>query len=182
MALNEENTQPNAYRVEDDDAIEEKDLRRTYLFGKGDDELSGDEPNLEGKGYGGQSFGENVGTPAGDDKNNPSQNAGYSNEYFRRTEPLEEHPEHNNFKDPNQLGQPNYAQAADGANAGQSDSEDNAPQREQDAQPSEDSQQDANVSYEEGTADNDGNRSAPSEDDNNIPGYNELPDQQKVGE
>jgi hypothetical protein len=36
-------------------------------------------PAREGQAMGGQSFGKNSNTPAGDDKNNPSQNAGYTN-------------------------------------------------------------------------------------------------------
>lgn len=55
-------------------------------------------PIREGQPMGGENFGENNTTHAGDDKNNPSQNAGYKNEYFRRTEPAEEHPETSNFK------------------------------------------------------------------------------------
>lgn len=169
MAQNNENEQPNAYQVNDEDNVEEKDLRRTFLFGKGDEEEKGKANASEGFGSGGQSFGEVSKTPAGDDPNNPSQNAGYSNAYFSRTEPLEEHPENNNFKDANQLGQPNYAQAADAAKTGQSDDENTGPEKDSDE--AEENKQDE--SFQEGTVDG---------DDVNIPGYNELPDQQKVGE
>jgi len=174
MALNNENTQPTAYEVKDDDNIEEKDLRRTFLFGKGDEEKRGDEPGMEGSPAGGQRFGENSNTPSGDDKNNPSQNAGYTNGYFSRTEPSDEHPENSNFKDANQLGQSNYAQASVAANTGQSDTENTGPSPDQTDESSEENKHEADTSYQEGTADGD--------DDVNIPGPNEMPDQQKVGE
>lgn len=87
-----EQKQPNAYIVNDADGVEEKDLKRSYLFGGA--EMS---PVKEGQPMGGESFGENNITPAGDDKNNPSKNAGYSNAYFARTEPADEHPENTNF-------------------------------------------------------------------------------------
>ncbi len=51
-------------------------------------------------------FGQNNLTPAGDDKANPSQNAGYDNAYFRRNEPSEEHPENSNFVAQEQQGSP----------------------------------------------------------------------------
>jgi hypothetical protein len=68
-------------------------------------------PVREGEPMGGQKFGESSNTYAGDDKNNPSQNAGYTNEYFRRTEPSEEHPEDSNFKVKDQEGSPDYDKA-----------------------------------------------------------------------
>jgi hypothetical protein len=68
-------------------------------------------PVREGQPMGGQKFGESNNTYAGDDKNNPSQNAGYSNEYFRRTEPSDEHPEESNFKVKEQDGSPDYDKA-----------------------------------------------------------------------
>jgi hypothetical protein len=114
----------------DDDNLEEKDLQRSFT--SADDT----KPVMEGKPMGGENFGANNVTPSADDKNNPSQNAGYSNAYFARTEPGEEHPENSNFK------------------------------------PDEENE------YQEGTADNDGENNAKP----NIPGPNELPDQQKVGE
>ena len=68
-------------------------------------------PIREGQPMGGQKFGKNNNTPAGDDRNNPSQNAGYSNGYFARTEPSEEHPEDTNFKAAYQNGEPDYTSA-----------------------------------------------------------------------
>jgi hypothetical protein len=175
MELNEnKNTPPNAYEVKDDDNLEEKDLRRTCLFGSGDEEKQGNEPGLEGSPAGGHQFGENNNTPSGDDKNNPSQLAGNTNGYFARTEPSDEHPENSNFKDPNQLGQPNYTQAADAAKTGQSDTENTGPVREDpDVADAADNKNEQNKTYQEGTADG---------PDVNIPGPNEVPDQQKVGE
>ncbi|HEY9004000.1 MAG TPA: hypothetical protein VIM89_21765 [Mucilaginibacter sp.] len=119
---------PNAYRVDDDNNLEEKDLKRSYLFG--DAKMKDvNAPGMEGQGMGGQSFGENNLTPAGNDKANPPQNAGEDNAYFRRTQPAEEHPEDENFIARNQEGSPG----------------------DQESEP-------------------------------NIPGPQELPDQQKVGE
>lgn len=87
----------------------------------------------EGKGMGGHNFGEDGNpTPTGDDKDNPSRNAGYTNAYFRRTKPTEEDTANNNFKPDYQQGEPDY-EAAQQPRA-------------------------------------------------NIPGPQELPDQQKVGE
>lgn len=108
-------------------------------------------PVTEGQPMGGQNFGSNNVTPAGDDKNNPSQNAGYSNEYFRRTQPAEEHTESNNFKPLDQEGKPDYEKAQ----SGKSDDD------EKETEPTQ--------TYEEGTADNDGqsnaepNRPAPND-------------------
>ncbi|MBD1392133.1 hypothetical protein [Mucilaginibacter glaciei] len=162
MSIDNEDKKPTAYQVDDDSNLEQKDLERNFLFGKSE-EKSANEPDMEAEGTGGQRFGENNNTPSGDDKNNPSQNAGYSNAYFSRTEPSEEHPENSNFKDPNQSGQSNYTQANEATKTGASDSEntDNEAQK----QPEQ--------SYVEGTADG---------KDTNIPGPNELPDQQKVGD
>ena len=96
---------PNAYRVDDDKNLEEKDLKRTYLFGHAKMK-SVDDPGMEGQGMGGQSFGENNLTPAGSDEANPPQNAGEGNAYFRRTQPAEEHPEDENFIARDQEGGP----------------------------------------------------------------------------
>ncbi|MBS1528461.1 MAG: hypothetical protein JST19_22630 [Bacteroidetes bacterium] len=123
-----DSAQPNAYRADDDKDLEEKDLKRTYLFGDAKMK-STNEPGMEGQGMGGQSFGSNNLTPAGNDKDNPPQNAGESNAYFRRTQPAEEHPEDENFVVKDQEGPP-------------------------------------------------GNE----EQEPNVPGPQELPDQQKVGE
>jgi hypothetical protein len=144
---------PNAYKVEDDNNLEEKDLKRTYLFG--DAKMKdANAPGMEGQGMGGQSFGENNLTPAGNDKANPPQNAGEDNAYFRRTQPAEEHPEDENFVAQNQEGgpgtkkqQPNIPgpqelsdQQKVGENTNQQDDHKPNPQEE----------------YREGTADNDG--------------------------
>ncbi|MDB5022830.1 MAG: hypothetical protein JWP78_585 [Mucilaginibacter sp.] len=124
----QDQNKPRAYRVDDDDNLEEKDLKRTYLFG--DSKVKSTQaPGMEGQGMGGEHFGENNLTPSGDDQANPSQNAGYDNAYFRRTQPSEEHPENSNFVAQDQQGKT-------GDTSGQT----------------------------------------------NIPGPNELPDQQKVGE
>jgi hypothetical protein len=175
--LQDEQTQgkPNAYRVDDDDNLTEEDLQHGYPTSK-DDMQKQDAPGMESRGMGGQSFGENNLTPSGDDPANPSQTAGYTNEYFRRTQPSEEHPENNNFKDPNQLGQSNYSAAMDASRNGRSDEDSGeTTSSEEDRQTTGEPEQ----SYQEGTADYDG----PGEDKNaNIPGPNELPDQQKVGE
>ncbi len=78
----------------------------------------GSKPIHEGQPMGGQNFGRNNNTPAGDDRNNPSRNAGYSNAYFRRTEPSEEHPEDSNFKPAYQEGEPDYNSAQPYAKGG----------------------------------------------------------------
>jgi hypothetical protein len=104
---------PNAYRVEDDNNLEEKDLKRTYLFGNAKMK-STDDPGMEGQGMGGHSFGENNLTPAGSDEANPPQYAGEGNAYFRRTQPGEEHPEDENFIVRDQEGGPGNEEA--GAN------------------------------------------------------------------
>jgi len=150
---------PRGYRVDDDSNLEEKDLKRSFLFG-GSERKSATAPNMEGQGTGGEKFGQNNLTPSGDDKANPSQNAGNHNAYFKRTEPSEEHPENSNFKAEYQSGAPDYIQAQP---RGHADSP--APEKQE--------KNDTNT-YEEGTADNDR--------EINIPGPNELPDQQKVGE
>jgi hypothetical protein len=172
----EEQNEPHAYRVEDDDNLEEKDLRKTtFMFGS--EEKDGTEPGMEANGAGGERFGQNSSTPSGDDPNNPSQNAGYSNEYFKRSEPSEEHPEQNNFKDPNQLGQSNYTESSGAVPTGQSDEENEGPAKES----SEENKQEQNTEYQEGTADNDGATTGTNAD-GDVAGYGELPDQQKVGE
>lgn len=170
MELNQ-NTESTAYEVKDDDNLEEKDLKRSFLFGGEDEAKNGREPGMEGSPAGGQRFGHNSNTPSGDDKNNPSQLVGNNNGYMSRTEPSDEHPENNNFKDANQLGQSNYAQVADAATTGRSDTENTGPQK--DSKEDSGNKDEAEVSYQEGTADG---------DDANIPGPNEVPDQQKVGE
>lgn len=151
-------THPNAYRVNDENNIEEKDLEKTYLFGKGDFH-----PNpTEGKGIGGSNFGEQHLTPSGDDKNNPSRNAGYTNAYFARTEPSDEHPENENFKPVYQEGSPDYDKAQPKPEKVERGSGEN-------------DRPNATSPYRE-------SRKEDDTDKENIPGSQELPHQQKVGE
>lgn len=148
-------------KVDDDDNADEKDLKRTYMFGDSKDD-NPDRKGYESHGMGGQNFGEPNVTRSGDDPANPSQNAGYSNDYFKRTEPLEEHPEDQNFKPTSQEGAPNESQQDIGS--GQDDvgyREDpeqekvggGEPEVNGDHSASGDSNQ-----YQTGTADNDGSR------------------------
>jgi len=159
-------TEPNAYRVKDDKNIEENALKRTFLFGKGDDHSN----PTEGQGVGGQNFEKNNLTPSGDDKNNPSQYAGYTNAYFARTEPSEEHPEDSNFTAENQSGMPDYSKAQPNA------SNDEPKPEKRERGNGENDRPHPQEEYNEGTDDDDGSGEP------NIPGPNELPDQQKVGE
>jgi len=161
------NGQPNAYRVDDDNNITEKSLERN-LFGKSEDNMK---PVREGEAMGGQSFGKNSNTPAGDDKNNPSQNAGYTNAYFARTEPSEEHPEDTNFKVKDQDGMPDYSKAQPQNAMNNEMPKPEVPER---GNGENDRPHKSEPYYQEGTADN--------EKEPNVPGPNELPDQQKVGE
>ncbi|QQL50986.1 hypothetical protein [Mucilaginibacter ginkgonis] len=120
MNFPEENNEekPRAYHVDDDNNLEEKDLKRSFLFGQ-DEDANPDQPGYESHGAGGQNFGKTNVTTSGDDEANPSQNAGYSNAYFARTEPSEEHPEDLNFKPEDQQGAPHE----DGANGTSSNGE-----------------------------------------------------------
>lgn len=112
MELNEDETRQtpgqqgktDAKRVDDAKNLEEKNLKRSFNFG------ASTEPVKEGKPMGGHKFGEESHPPTGDDKNNPSQNAGYTNAYLAKTEPSEEYTDNNNFKAPGQEGEPNYQQ------------------------------------------------------------------------
>jgi hypothetical protein len=162
-----ENTQPNAYRVDDDSTIEEKDLKRSFIYHE-DEQRTG----MEGKPMGGQNFGHNNLTPAGDDKNNPSQNAGYTNAYFRRTEPSEEHPEDTNFKAEYQDGAPDYEKAQPNSVMKNEMPKPVVPERGN----GENDRPHKSEPYYEGTDDDDG------QEQTNIPGPIELPEQQKVGE
>jgi hypothetical protein len=99
-------TKPNAYRVDDDDNADEKSLKRNYIIGG--EMKDANAPGMEGEGTGGHKFGGHSHPPTGDDPANPSRNAGYSNGYFSRTEPMEESPEKNNFKNQDQQGEPDY--------------------------------------------------------------------------
>lgn len=132
--------QPGGYRVGDDHNLEEKDLKRSYLFGSSK-MRSPDEPGMEGTGMGGHAFGENNLTPAGNDEANPPENAGEDNAYFSRTQPAEEHPEDENFVVKNQEGSPGLGQLKVEKNEGSTDTRPN-PQEE----------------YREGTVDEDGKR------------------------
>lgn len=161
-----ETVKPNAWRVDDEENITEEKLERN-LYGKSEDNTS---PVREGQPMGGQSFGKNSNTPAGDDKNNPSQNAGYGNAYFARTEPSEEHPENTNFTPGTQDGEPDYDKAQPSANIS---NESPKPEKVERGNGENDRPHKGNT-YQEGTADN--------ESEPNVPGPNELPDQQKVGE
>jgi hypothetical protein len=102
-----ENAKATGYRVDDNNGTEERDLKGNPLFGSG--EMRG---VREGQPMGGQSFGEDGNpTPTGDDKDNPSRNAGYTNGYFARTKPSEEYTADNNFKSPDQQGSADYDKA-----------------------------------------------------------------------
>jgi hypothetical protein len=168
-----ENNRPNAYRVDDDKNVQEKDLKRSFLFGSHEEKTG-----TEGTPVGGQNFGKNNLTPSGDDKNNPSQNAGYTNEYYRRTEPSEEHPEDSNFKANDQDGLPNYDDAQP-----YSKMKNEMPKPEKvERGNGENDRPHEQESYYEGTDDNDGKVDNDDDVEPNVPGPNELPDQQKVGE
>ena len=138
-------SKPTASRVDSDKNLEEKDLQRHYLFGKGKMK-SVDDPGMEGKGMGGHHFGEHNLTFAGDDEANPSQNAGYDNAYFRRNEPAEEHPEDSNFTPDDEEEVPNIPgplELPDQQKVGENKPK-QAPNPQQE--------------YREGTADNDGQK------------------------
>jgi hypothetical protein len=105
METNEQN-KPNVYRDEKTKNQEEKDLKRSFLFG--DTSKGANAQGMEGQGMGGHKFGEENHPPTGNDPNNPSQNAGDTNAYLARTKPSEEHPENNNFKVQQQQGEPDY--------------------------------------------------------------------------
>ena len=166
--LTTDGKKPSGYRVDDDKNVEEKDLKKSFLFG-----TNKEKPGTEGKAMGGGNFGKNNLTPSGDDKNNPSRNAGYTNEYFRRTEPSDEHPEDTNFKSANQDGQPEYDKAHPASTIY---SEIPKPEHPEERGDGENDRPHEETPYQEGTDDNDGSGVV------NIPGPNELPDQQKVGE
>ncbi|UEG52075.1 hypothetical protein LLH06_14005 [Mucilaginibacter daejeonensis] len=99
---NEDSGRPGGYEVKDEKNLEEKDLKRTFLGGN---DANPDQPGYESHGMGGESFGDNNLTRSGDDEANPSRSAGYTNDYFKRTEPAEEHPEFHNFKPKDQEGE-----------------------------------------------------------------------------
>ena len=172
------NNEPNAYRADDGAGLDEEDLKKQYLFGKGNFE-----PHpTEGQGTDGQKFGEENLTPAGNDKNNPSQLAGSTNAYFDRKEPSEEHPEDSNFTAINQEGAPSYSKATSKTKT----MENTSPKPEEIKRgDGENDRPHPQQPYFEGTGDNDGtdgDEIEKEERETNIPGPNELPDQQKVGE
>src|ERR1700761_3466720 len=88
------NGKPNAWRVQGDKNIEEKTLERN-LYGNSRDNMN---PVKEGQAMGRHRFRQNHSSLCGKHKNHPTQYGRNSNPYFDRTEPMEEHPEHNNFK------------------------------------------------------------------------------------
>lgn len=102
---NSESPKAGGYKVEDDSNLDEKALRTRNVIWGGE-MADADSPGHESHGMGGHAFGEMNETRSGDDPANPSRNAGYNNEYFRRTEPSEEHPENQNFKPDHQEGTP----------------------------------------------------------------------------
>ena len=166
----QETVKPNAYAVDNGAGLDEKDLEKTFLFGKGDNPAN----PTEGAGAGGENFGQENLTPAGDDKNNPSQNAGYTNAYFARTEPADEHPEDSNFTAKDQDGAPDYSKAQIKTTMENTDPKPEKVERGNGENDRPHPQQE----YTEGTDDSDGT----GDSEVNIPGPNELPDQQKVGE
>jgi len=102
-----EKDKATGYRADDNEGTEEKDLKGNPLFGRGEMREV-----REGQPMGGQSFGQDGNpTPTGDDKDNPSRNAGYTNGYFARTKPSEEYTADNNFKSPDQQGSADYDKA-----------------------------------------------------------------------
>ena len=160
--------QPGGSRVDNGAGLDEKDLERNFLFGKGKNPAN----PTEGKGVGGQNFGKENLTPASNDKNNPTQMAGHTNAYFDRTEPSEEHPEDSNFTAKDQDGAPDYDKAQPYSTM---ENIDPKPEKRERGNGENDRPHEQEP-YTEGTDDNDAG------DKPNIPGPNELPDQQKVGE
>lgn len=139
----QENNEPNAYRV-DDDNLTEDDLQHGFPASKNDMKKQ-DAPGMEGHGMGGQNFEENSLTPSGDDEANPLLNIAYINAHFKQTQPAEEHLENSHFKDPDQPDQ---------------SSDDAAAVALANRRPDEGSDGTTNICrqpYKEGTTDNDGN-------------------------
>lgn len=98
-AHNDNEVSSRIERVVSEDGPDEEQLRRHYLFGSAETKKT-NVAGMEGQGMGGQNFGRNNLTPAGNDRGNPPRYAGEHNAYFSRTEPMEEHPEDENFKAP----------------------------------------------------------------------------------
>jgi len=152
------NAPAGGYEVKDDDNnLDESDLKRKIFGGE---DANPDQPGYESHGMGGQAFGEISETRSGDDLANPSRNAGYSNDYFKRTEPLQEHPENQNFKPQYQLGEPDmnegkeevpgYREAPDQQKVGGVEQD--------------------NGRIQEGTSDADGDQQKVGQDDSDTPG------------
>ncbi len=152
------NPPATAHKVDDDDNLDEKDLKRSYLFGDSEDK-NPDRKQYESHGMGGQSFGQDNVVRSGDDPANPSRNAGYDNDYFKRTEPLEEHPDNQNFKPTAQEGEPDPNMGKEEDVPGYRE----APEQQKvgGVDPSQGGDHsagsNANEQYQGGTADNDGN-------------------------
>ncbi len=160
----QEEDKPKVWQVEDDSNLTEDDLQTPLIFDADDKK-----PVREGQPMGGENFGQNNITPARNDGNNPQQNAGITNPYFNRAEPMEEHPENSNFTAKEQDGQPDYSKAQPQSSATSDQPKPEKVERGNGENDRPHPQQD----YTEGTADN---------EEVNIPGPNEVPDQQKVGE
>ena len=152
-----EQDKPTAYRVEDDDNLEEKDLKRTYLFGDSKVKSTND-PGMEGQGMGGEHFGQNNLTPSGNDKANPSQNAGDNNAYFNRTQPSQEHPENSNFVARDQQGRPDVNKG-DPNIPGPNE----VPDQQKVGEGKTENKPNPQQNYQEGTADNDGQKKPEQE-------------------
>ena len=146
------------YKVEDDDNLEEKDLKRTIFGGE---EANPDQHGYESHGMGGHSFGEISETRSGDDLANPSRNAGYTNDYFKRTEPLQEHPENQNFTPKEQEGEPDMNQGKEEVPGYREDPE---------QQKVGGVENDDHNKTQEGTSDSDGDQQKVNQDDSDTPG------------
>ncbi|RKR85533.1 hypothetical protein BDD43_5804 [Mucilaginibacter gracilis] len=165
----DKDTKPNAYRVDDDGNADEASLKRNYIIGG--EMKDANAPGMEGEGTGGQQFGGTSNPPTGDDPANPSRNAGYSNGYFARTEPAQERPENNNFKSPEQQGQPDYKAPTSST----PDEDDKAEQQSEGEKDNTNHPGKADYKEEDQHGPDYGSNSPE------IPGPNEMPEQQKVG-
>jgi hypothetical protein len=158
-----DDTKPSATRVDDDGNADEASLKRNYIIGG--EMKNANAPGMEGEGMGGHKFGHENHPPTGDDPANPSRNAGYTNGYLARTEPLQERPEDNNFKAQHQQGEPNYQTAKS-------------------PEPNKDNQQEQQNTDGQSNTEHDEqhhHRQDYGSDAPEIPGPNEKPEQQKVG-
>ncbi len=162
--LSQTEVKPGTRRVEEGDELTEDDLHLELFAG------NETRPVREGQPMGGQNFGKNNNTSAANDKNNPSRYAGTSNPYFNRTEPMEEHPENSNFKVNRQEGSPDYDKSRPDAFRNTSEPK---PEKVERGNGENDRPHKGEDQYRQEEQEN---------DEPNIPGPNELPDQQKVGE